>query len=321
MLPPPTWSMPSDPGGHPHVRLFRNAKRRRATECSRIRHRQSVYDARAWESIGDTRCCCGHSSSPVAARCWSPLAQGRRPLRWSRKAYLPEGPGRDVTVALCGKCHGAETVASVRHTPEGWREVIARMVAAGAQGSEQELDTVAQYLSTHFPAEAQKPLDLNTAPRSRSRERGRFAAQGGGRPDRTSREERPMQEARRPQDGRGARLQEDRGAKGAARLPVTTGVRNGGRSILRCATDARVIVSWNGRASSLLKRPNTRTYRMRTPRLFLAAAVPSLRSRAVAATDILMEGVDTARTGWVKRREGLHARQRRPRRSCCGAFN
>ena len=38
------------------------------------------------------------------------------------------------------------------------------MVAAGAQGSEQELGTVAQYLSTHFAAEVQKPLDLNTAP-------------------------------------------------------------------------------------------------------------------------------------------------------------
>ena len=37
------------------------------------------------------------------------------------------------------------------------------MVAVGAQGSEQELSTVAQYLSTHFAAEVQKPLDLNTA--------------------------------------------------------------------------------------------------------------------------------------------------------------
>ena len=57
-----------------------------------------------------------------------------------------------------------ETVASVRHTPDGWREVIARMVTTGAQGTEQELGTVAQYLSTHFAAEVQKPLDLNTAP-------------------------------------------------------------------------------------------------------------------------------------------------------------
>ena len=76
---------------------------------------------------------------------------------------LPDAPGRDVTVKVCANCHAAETVASVRHTPEGWRDVIAKMVAAGAEGTEQELETVLQYLSTQFPAEAQKALNLNTA--------------------------------------------------------------------------------------------------------------------------------------------------------------
>ena len=76
---------------------------------------------------------------------------------------LPDAPGRDVTVRLCAGCHAAETVASVRHPPEGWRDVIAKMVAAGAEGTEQELETVFQYLSTQFPAEAQKALNLNTA--------------------------------------------------------------------------------------------------------------------------------------------------------------
>src|SRR5215212_7083175 len=69
---------------------------------------------------------------------------------------LPEAPGKDVTVKVCASCHAAETVASVRHTPEGWHDVIAKMVAAGAEGTEQELETVFQYLSTQFPAEAQK---------------------------------------------------------------------------------------------------------------------------------------------------------------------
>ena len=40
----------------------------------------------------------------------------------------------------------ADTVASVRHTSEGWREVIARMVRAGAKGSAQELESVAALL-------------------------------------------------------------------------------------------------------------------------------------------------------------------------------
>jgi competence ComEA-like helix-hairpin-helix protein len=79
------------------------------------------------------------------------------------QSALPEAPGREITVKLCGTCHPAETVASQRLTPEGWREMIKRMVAAGAEGSEQQLEAVFQYLSTHFSVEAQKPLDLNTA--------------------------------------------------------------------------------------------------------------------------------------------------------------
>ena len=84
------------------------------------------------------------------------------PMRAAQNV-LPDAPGRDVTVKVCGNCHGAETVASVRLTPDGWREMIARMVAAGARGTEPELERVFQYLSSQFPVEAQKPLDLNTA--------------------------------------------------------------------------------------------------------------------------------------------------------------
>ena len=79
------------------------------------------------------------------------------------QTVLPDAPGRDVTLKLCATCHAAETVASVRHTPEGWRDVIAKMVAAGAEGTQQELETVFQHLSTQFPVEAQKALNLNTA--------------------------------------------------------------------------------------------------------------------------------------------------------------
>ena len=82
---------------------------------------------------------------------------------YATQNVLPDAPGRDITVKLCANCHAAETVASVRHTPDGWREVMARMVTAGAKGTEQELETVFQYLSTHFPVQAQQALNLNAA--------------------------------------------------------------------------------------------------------------------------------------------------------------
>ena len=90
-------------------------------------------------------------------------ADGFRAPTLTAQSVLPEAPGRDVTVKLCANCHAAETVASVRHTPDGWREVIAKMVAAGATGTEQELETVFQYVSSQFPVQVQKPLNLNAA--------------------------------------------------------------------------------------------------------------------------------------------------------------
>lgn len=92
-------------------------------------------------------------------------AAGSPSVMRAAQNVLPDAPGRDVTVKVCGTCHAVDTVASVRHTPDGWRDVIAKMVAAGAEGTEQELESVFQYLSTQFPVEAQKEkaLDLNAA--------------------------------------------------------------------------------------------------------------------------------------------------------------
>lgn len=99
-------------------------------------------------------CSCGLLLYAAAA---GPLAPAQA------QGVLPDAPGRDVTVKLCGNCHGADTVASVRLTPDGWRDTITRMVAAGAQGTDQELETVFQYVSTQFPVQAQTALNLNTA--------------------------------------------------------------------------------------------------------------------------------------------------------------
>jgi competence ComEA-like helix-hairpin-helix protein len=79
------------------------------------------------------------------------------------QSVLPDGAGKDVTVKVCGQCHAAEIVASVRRTPDGWRETIAAMVQVGATATDQELQAILEYVSTHFKGEAGRPLDLNTA--------------------------------------------------------------------------------------------------------------------------------------------------------------
>jgi competence protein ComEA len=77
---------------------------------------------------------------------------------------FPDGPGKDVTVRICGTCHPSARGAAVRLTREGWQDVIAKMVSLGAKGSDDELAAVLDYLSTNFKGDAPKPVNLNTAP-------------------------------------------------------------------------------------------------------------------------------------------------------------
>ena len=76
---------------------------------------------------------------------------------------LPDAPGKDETVRLCGTCHEPQRAASVRLTREGWQETITKMVGLGMKGSDEELAKVLEYLSEHFKGEALRPLNLNRA--------------------------------------------------------------------------------------------------------------------------------------------------------------
>lgn len=76
---------------------------------------------------------------------------------------FPDGPGKDVTVRVCGTCHPAARGAAVRLTRDGWMDVIGKMVGLGAKGTDEELTAVLDYLATHFKGDAPKPINLNTA--------------------------------------------------------------------------------------------------------------------------------------------------------------
>ena len=266
-------------------------------ECSRILYRHSVYDARAWERTGEIRCCCGHSVFVASSGAALIVVGAGRRHRWLvAQSVLPEGPGRDVTVKICGNCHGAETVASVRHTPEGWREVIARMVAAGAQGSEQELDTVLPVSVHPFPRRGAEAARSQHGTGHRARERGRLLRKEAAALIAHREKNGPCKKLEDLKKVAGSRLQEDRSAEEAARLHVA------GRARMFCIAQQPYARRSFATHAPLLATttPDTRTHRMLKRRLFMAAAVLLSGVGAVAATDVLMEGVDTARTGWVR---------------------
>ena len=76
---------------------------------------------------------------------------------------MPEAPGKQETLQLCGTCHEAAKATSVKLTREGWMETIERMKAFGAAGSDAEFAAVLEYLATHFKGDTVRPLDMNTA--------------------------------------------------------------------------------------------------------------------------------------------------------------
>jgi competence protein ComEA len=81
----------------------------------------------------------------------------------SAQIGLPDGPGKDQLIKVCGLCHEPQRAASIRLTRDGWEATINDMIARGARGTDEEFQAVLDYLSTHFLGEAPRPLNVNTA--------------------------------------------------------------------------------------------------------------------------------------------------------------
>ena len=63
---------------------------------------------------------------------------------------LPEGKGKDVLEQVCGACHGTDLVASRRATKQGWSYLVDDMVARGASATNEQIQTINEYLSKNL---------------------------------------------------------------------------------------------------------------------------------------------------------------------------
>jgi competence ComEA-like helix-hairpin-helix protein len=72
---------------------------------------------------------------------------------------LPPGKDRDVVVGVCTGCHTVDTFTSFHMNKDGWVLMIRDMVFRGADGTDEQLNAVADYLATYFG----KQTNVNTA--------------------------------------------------------------------------------------------------------------------------------------------------------------
>ena len=63
---------------------------------------------------------------------------------------LPAGKGKDTTQQVCSGCHAVTMFSSFRKTRDQWSSVIDDMVSKGLSASDQDLDTILNYLATNL---------------------------------------------------------------------------------------------------------------------------------------------------------------------------
>ena len=66
------------------------------------------------------------------------------------ETVLPEGEGKQLTMRVCGGCHGMDVVTRRRLPKAVWSSVVDKMAAAGANATDYEFDVITGYLVKNF---------------------------------------------------------------------------------------------------------------------------------------------------------------------------
>jgi competence protein ComEA len=77
-------------------------------------------------------------------------------------ARLPEGPGKETLIRVCGKCHSPMNVIANGQSREGWESEITKMAGLGASASDEEFTEILEYVSKNFPPATSK-VNVNKA--------------------------------------------------------------------------------------------------------------------------------------------------------------
>ena len=63
---------------------------------------------------------------------------------------LPDGAGKDLVLKVCTQCHDLNRITSKQRTKEEWNDLIDKMAARGARASDEEFETIVNYLTKYF---------------------------------------------------------------------------------------------------------------------------------------------------------------------------
>ncbi len=81
--------------------------------------------------------------------CTFVLAASLAASAWAQN-QTADAEGRTLLVRVCGGCHKVELVTSRRATKEQWRQTIQAMIDKGADGTDEQLNAVLDYLAKNY---------------------------------------------------------------------------------------------------------------------------------------------------------------------------
>jgi competence protein ComEA len=76
------------------------------------------------------------------------------PTQHQRMTELPQAPGRDTVVKVCGKCYSPNILIATPRTRQGWEETITKMSGMGAVATDDEFTDILDYLVKNVGSDA-----------------------------------------------------------------------------------------------------------------------------------------------------------------------
>jgi competence protein ComEA len=76
------------------------------------------------------------------------------------QADLPEGEGKALVKKICTGCHGLENITGQHMGKDEWSDTVNEMITDGAQGSDEEMDKIVEYLAKNF---GPRKVNVNSA--------------------------------------------------------------------------------------------------------------------------------------------------------------
>lgn len=76
------------------------------------------------------------------------------------QAELPDGEGKALVKKICTSCHGLDTITGQHMGKSEWSDTVNEMITDGAQGSDEEMDKIVDYLARNF---GPRQVNVNSA--------------------------------------------------------------------------------------------------------------------------------------------------------------